>query len=582
MTPTENPAAASSAAEEAPKDSSELKSRLAQLEAEHGAAEKEIKTLRLLLESTIEHRQKSHGELIIILTNLVSKLPINEVGIIVARLMEHNTQVGEYLSTLLKGKPGEHLPAPPALKLFEQTKQNLFAAVKPCVEELIRLDTPLETGMLQSLIPKPDLFFSSKMARANRCFNKGQLPRERVVKEFGEEALIFFNDLTTDPKLNPRPKLEEIVLGFKYDFDALFQKNQVLTPEKWQALQVLHQKVQRSKGIKADAHSQKIVFAKLSFIIELLHYYENQSSEVPEGIFAQRLPVLVEQFVVPGSQDELNESSIARAEELLAFIISPDHRHMVVNNIGKNGGVARTLKFVLKLRTEKVTELDLLMHEFVRHLLPSSQPPPLPALAAILRLIKPDMQRAFTQAIRSSDKLTREEAENLSKALRAELGLSEEETKGQMVISPEVERQIAWEGIKELIAQRSDPAAIAMAIRDRLHAKYDADELKQSWLILIEADVMTFIRTFCQLPYLPDGKTDSIARTVMETYVTRLTHEKYAAVYNKVVNSLKNMFKANPASPTLLNFMTLVKWVDPDAAKKLGADIGMTTAVPAK
>jgi len=42
------------------------------------------------------------------------------------------------------------------------------------------------------------------------------------------------------------------------------------------------------------------------------------------------------------------------------------------------------------------------------------------------------------------------------------------------------------------------------------------------------------------------------------------------------------MFKANPASPTLLNFMTLVKWVDPDAAKKLGADIGMTTAVPAK
>ena len=57
---------------------------------------------------------------------------------------------------------------------------------------------------------------------------------------------------------------------------------------------------------------------------------------------------------MPDNQDELNENSVARVEELLAFIISGDHRHMVVNNIGKNGGVARTLKFVLKLRTEKV------------------------------------------------------------------------------------------------------------------------------------------------------------------------------------------------------------------------------------
>ena len=86
---------------------------------------------------------------------------------------------------------------------------------------------------------------------------------------------------------------------------------------------------------------------------------------------------------------------------------------------------------------------------------------------------------------------------------------------------------------------------------------------------------MTFIRTFCQLPYLADGKTDSVARAVMESYVTRLTHEKYAATYKKVVNSLKNMFHANAHSPTLVNFMSLVKWVDADAAKKLSADIGM-------
>jgi hypothetical protein len=65
----------------------------------------------------------------------------------------------------------------------------------------------------------------------------------------------------------------------------------------------------------------------------------------------------------------------------------------------------------------------------------------------------------------------------------------------------------------------------------------------------------------------------------METYVTRLTHEKYTAVYNKIVNSLRNMFRAKPDSPTLLNFTALVRWVDPAAADKLCADIGMQAAV---
>jgi len=64
----------------------------------------------------------------------------------------------------------------------------------------------------------------------------------------------------------------------------------------------------------------------------------------------------------------------------------------------------------------------------------------------------------------------------------------------------------------------------------------------------------------------------------METYVTRLTHEKYASVYNKVMNSLRNMYKANPHSPTLVNFLALVKWVDPAAATKLNTDIGMQEA----
>jgi hypothetical protein len=61
----------------------------------------------------------------------------------------------------------------------------------------------------------------------------------------------------------------------------------------------------------------------------------------------------------------------------------------------------------------------------------------------------------------------------------------------------------------------------------------------------------------------------------METYVTRLIHEKYAATYGKVLTSLKNMFRVRPDSPTLVNFMALVRWISPEAAAKIAADTGM-------
>ena len=149
---------------------------------------------------------------------------------------------------------------------------------------------------------------------------------------------------------------------------------------------------------------------------------------------------------------------------------------------------------------------------------------------------------------------------------------------GHNFVPPEVEQKMAWEKVKDMIARRMDATAIASAIRDRLNARYDADEIRLSWLALTEADPISLIRIFCHVPYRPDGKTDSIARPVIETYVTRLLHEKYAATYKKVVNSLKNTLTAKHDSPTLLNFLALVRWVDPAAANKLCTDIGM--AVP--
>ncbi|MCX6915552.1 MAG: hypothetical protein NT167_21320, partial [Verrucomicrobia bacterium] len=187
--------------EEIQKGWNELKLRVEQLEADRGTLRQENHALRVLLERAIDHRQKSHSELVNILTTLVSKLPLNDVGVIISKLVEHNTNVSQVLAALTKGTAEAELPQLEILKTLDQTKRDLLAAVKESAAELAKLDPPLERELLESLNADPELFFAPRMVRANRCFAKGQVLRERVVREFGEEALIFFKDLTTDPKL---------------------------------------------------------------------------------------------------------------------------------------------------------------------------------------------------------------------------------------------------------------------------------------------------------------------------------------------------------------------------------------------
>ncbi|HWX23316.1 MAG TPA: hypothetical protein VN578_25720 [Candidatus Binatia bacterium] len=577
MTDKENEAAKAAPLEEIQQGWHELRSRVGQLEAENSSLEKEAKTLRSLLERVIDHRQKSHNELVLLLTGLVSKLPLNDVGGVVAKLVEHSTNTNQYLAALIKGTVDAAMPQPVAVKAMDQTKRELAAALKPVVEELLQSEPPVENELLQGLVANPEQFFSPRMVRANRCFTKGYVPRERVVREFGEEALVFFNDLTTDPKLNPRPKSEEIVLGFKSDFEATFQQNPGLVANKRQELLALHQRIQRSKAPTDHARAQKNAFLRLSFLIELLHFYEHQSTEAPDVIFAQRLPNLVEQLVLAGPQDKPDEKLIALAEGLMAYVVSPEHRLMVINNVGKSSGAGKTLRFILRLRFEKTVN-DETFHvaaEFVRHLLPAPPQKAAPeTLTAALQLLSPEMQRVVVRSLIDCDRIRKEEALALGKTIAASLGLKAlaEET---IAAPAQLDPQTAWARIKDMIGRRSDPGTIAAAIRERLNAKYDADEIRQSWLALTEADSLALIRICCQLPYLPNGKTDPIARTVLETYVSRLTHEKYAATYHKVVNSLKTMFTAKPDNATLVNFMALVKWASPEAANKLCTDVGM-------
>jgi len=285
-------------------------------------------------------------------------------------------------------------------------------------------------------------------------------------------------------------------------------------------------------------------------------------------------------LVLSGPQETIEERLLVQAETLLGHIISPDHRQMVINNLGKTGGPAKTLKYVLRLRTENPSDADNLIVEFIKHLVSSSKAPPAPELVPVLRLIHPQMQRWVLKAIISCERLRKADAEALGKALGDALGIERvlEEVKAQPALPPEVERQMAWAKVKELIVLRNDPTAIASAIRERLNARYDSDEIRQSWITLIEAEPLSLIRIFCQIPYRGDGKTDSIARPVLETYVTRLMHEKYVGTYKKIVNSLRNLHAAKPDSPTLVNFLALVRWVEPEAANRIAQDIGMPVA----
>lgn len=570
--------------EDIQKEWHDLKLRVTQLEAERDALEEENKQLRSLLERVIEHRQKSHSELINLLSGLVSKLPINDVGVIISKLVEHNSHVCEVSAALAKGKVEATMIQPAMLRVLDDTKNKLVSSLEPTVEELIKLDSPLQSALLRSFVNNPDSFFEPPSVRAARGFVKGQVPRERIVRDFGEEALALFTDVTTDPKFNPRPKPEDIMLVFPSDFDARLKQHSNIAPDRQKELLALHERVSRSRNGADSARAQKQAFLKLSFILELLHYYENQNTETPDMVFAQRLPPIIEQVVVPQGQDVPDENLLNEAEKLLGFIINNDHRLSVINNTGKSGGLAKTLRFLMRFRNEKhpdqsPTLLNEVVPEFIRHLV---TPPPKTgaqqkAIAAALKFIDPLLQKLTAKGLAVSDKLDKAEGEALSKMLSKELNLGtiEESKPTAATIPPEMERQLAWDKVKDMISSRSDPNVIAAAIRERLHAKYDSDEVKQSWLILCEADPMAFIRIFCQIPYLPDGKTDPIAQRVLEGYVVRLTHEKYASTYQKVLNSLRNTYKVKADSPTLVNFMSLAKWADAECAAKIASDIGM-------
>jgi len=558
------------ALEEIQRDWPDLKLRLQDTEVQCRVLEQENKALRGLLEKVVEHRKKSHSELVTLVTTLATKMPINDVGMIVTRLMEHGASVNEVCSAIISGRNEENFLQPAILRALDKAKNELTAAIKPLVEELIRLEAPLDPGQLRALIDQPEAFFTPAGRRANRAYVKGQVPQEQIVRDFGEEALGFFKNMTTDAVHNPRPRPEEIMLAFRSDFEDLLRQPSALAEAKRAGLVVLHRRIRQSR----EQRAQKEAFLKLSFVLDLLHYYANQNTELPDVVFAQRLPPLVEQLVVTGENDPLDENHLQQAEALLAHIVNADYRHAVINNFGKSGGAARTARFVLTFRAAVLTDHDPITQDFVRHLVGTQkQPAPVP-IAAVLRFLNPEAQAVLVRALHNTDRLRREDGEILARELLHRLGLPDLPVRAEATL-PVNPAANPWEVIKEMIAQRATPNDITDAVRKQLHAKYDTDEVKQSWLVLTESDPMTFVRVFSLLPYLPDGQTDPLGRAVLETYATRLTHEKYLTTYAGVVGALRKLHKVRADSPALVNFIALVRWVDPASADRIAQDVGI-------
>ncbi|MCU0788753.1 MAG: hypothetical protein MUC91_11295, partial [Verrucomicrobia bacterium] len=93
MTEPENAASPPASVEEIQQGWNDLKLKVEQGAIERSSLEAENKALRFLLERLIEHRQRSHGDLVNFLADLVSKLSFNDVGLMVSRLVDHNAQV---------------------------------------------------------------------------------------------------------------------------------------------------------------------------------------------------------------------------------------------------------------------------------------------------------------------------------------------------------------------------------------------------------------------------------------------------------------------------------------------------------
>ena len=144
--------------------------------------------------------------------------------------------------------------------------------------------------MLRTLIAKPETF-SPRRRPGEPLFCQGHVTRNGCCAEFGEAALGFQRP-DHRCRLNPRPKADEIVLGFKPDFlKRCCNRIPTWAGQTAGVERAVPADSKEPHGHRRRARAQRNAFQRMSFLSSLL-LLRTSGHGGADVIFAMRLPAL--------------------------------------------------------------------------------------------------------------------------------------------------------------------------------------------------------------------------------------------------------------------------------------------------
>jgi len=213
------------------------------------------------------------------------------------------------------------MPQPTVLK--NRTNQTRFSLPPSslAVEELIRLETPLEKRDLQSLVEQPDAFFFRRESSAPTMLRQRANPPRRVGAGIWRQALVFFNDMSTDAKAEPNPSR-----GDRLIFKMISRRCSNKIPRSCPITRATdgvvsacqQSKAQPSMPARKSSRSPDSPSSSNCSIS-----YQNQSTEAPTCCLRNGCPRWSSNWFLGSGQDTLDEKLIGEAERAAGFCREP-------------------------------------------------------------------------------------------------------------------------------------------------------------------------------------------------------------------------------------------------------------------
>ncbi len=265
MAQTENDPGPVPSVEEIQKAWRELTLKVGQLDAELTAAQQDNKVLRSLMERMIEHRQRSHSELI-----THSHRPRRQIA--PQRPRRHRLAAGRAQRA---GRRGFRQPCQGENRGRSAAARHPEGAGENQARPRHRLEGPPPgnwRGSTRHSRPASSSRSSSSRTPFSRppssappaVTSRATSPRERVVKEFGEEALVFFKDLTTDVEIQSAPQAGRNRAGLQKRFRGAAEKQFRHQPRQTPgAFRPLPENPEKPGRHRRGARAEKCLFAPL-------------------------------------------------------------------------------------------------------------------------------------------------------------------------------------------------------------------------------------------------------------------------------------------------------------------------------